>query len=510
MFHLFYSSTAVYRSFLLLLDEAEECIQKGETPIFLTCDGTLTRYCFGNVSGNRNVCRLCRWMRKHSFPALSKDVKNITIASLLTESQIQRIQNMHFEYSCINEIHDIHYNSVDIGYAALSHYIACTRNYSPVITPEFRKVIDEFMRTSVFLTEAIEEVLEQYPILAVSLFNGRTFDSRPVLRKSVSHGIATSVLEIINRKNRLEKITFKNSLPHNVNMQGERILSIWETAVVKDEQQAHQLAETFFINRRSGRDAGDRVYTTDQLNNLLPANWDIHKQNIVFFTSSEDEFASIDNEWDSFKYSETQIECVIKILHLMSRNESHCHLYVRLHPNLKGITFSYHTDFYKLEQKFPNVTVIPPESPISTYALMDNADKVAVFGSTVGIESVYWQKPVILLGPAYYRMLGGCYIPQDDIDLNNLIFDKLAPKNNISALQYGYSIMGDVGTPFTHLDITLFWPDMILKKIIRNERLRTKILKRLIPALNNCIRFIQQASYLRARRSLHKLDTSSA
>lgn len=506
MYDLFYSTTAIYRSFLLLLDEAEHCIQTGRTPIFLTCDGSLTQYCFTNTSGCPNVCKLCRWMRKKAFTALSKDVKNITIASLLSEAQIQSIKEMHFDYKCISDISDIHYKKTDIGYAAISHYIVCTRNYSPSITPELRKVIDGFLRTSIYLIEAIDKLVEQFPISKVSLFNGRTFDSRPALRRFVALGVETSVVEVIVRNQSYEKVYFKNSLPHNVSMQGERVLSLWKTAIEKDQQEAIQIAETFFNKRRHGLAAGDRVYTAAQEINRLPAHWDIQEQNIVFFTSSEDEFAAIDKEWDSYKYSSNQIECVKKILTFMLSNEAPCHLYVRLHPNLKGIKYAYHTDFYQLEHTFTNVTVIPPESPISTYALIDSSDKVIVFGSTVGIESVYWHKPVILLGPAYYRNLGGCYIPKDDNELKKMLSHTLTPKDNISALQYGYSIMGDVGKACSYIDVTLFWPDLFLKKIVKNAVTRKKILKTLLPTLNRSIKFFQNVFHSRASRQLHNLS----
>lgn len=42
--------------------------------------------------------------------------------------------------------------------------------------------------------------------------------------------------------------------------------------------------------------------------------------------------------------------------------------------------------------------MIGADSDISTYDIMDNAEKVIVFGSTMGLESSYWENPLF-----YYR-----------------------------------------------------------------------------------------------------------
>ena len=55
--------------------------------------------------------------------------------------------------------------------------------------------------------------------------------------------------------------------------------------------------------------------------------------------------------------------------------------------------YKYHTDLLKLGEKYPNMTVIPGGSSLSTYALIDRADVVVVWGSTTGAEAVYHGKP---------------------------------------------------------------------------------------------------------------------
>lgn len=504
MSHLFYTSTAVYRSFLVILDEAEACIRSGGKPIFLACDGTLTRYCFHNVSGKKATCRLCRFMRKEGLKALSQPVQQYFIHDLLQEEDVQRINAMRFNYQSIDDIYAVTYKDVDIGYAALSHYICCTRNYEPALTPELRTVIDGFLRTSVFLTDAIERLIHKHPLTSVSLYNGRTFDTRPVLRKCVAAGIKANVFEVIGCGEIVEKVCFPNSLPHNVAMQGHWIEEQWQKAVAVNEQDAVQIGHSFFQKRRDGIRAGDRVYTTKQQPDKLPKDWDSTKKNIVFFSSSEDEFVAIDDEWETNKYAPTQIEGIRKILAATLDKKDSIHVYVRIHPNLAGVTFSYHTDLYTLERDYPNVTVIPPESQVSSYALIDHADKVVVFGSTVGIEAVYWGKPVILMGPAYYQNLGVCYIPKNDDDLKQLLISELAPMSQAAAIKYGYSIMGNVGIPFKCFDFSLFWPDFFLSKLITNEKQRALFLSRSIKIIQLLLSFIRKLCGRFSTKTLQK------
>jgi hypothetical protein len=109
----------------------------------------------------------------------------------------------------------------------------------------------------------------------------------------------------------------------------------------------------------------------------------------------------------------------------------------------------------------------------------------------VGIEAVYWGKPVILMGPAYYQNLGACYFPKDDADLLRLLTSELAPLSQTAAVKYGYSILGKVGTPFLHFDFSLFWPDLLLRKIVKNAKMRSFILKNSLAAVHRVASTIQ-------------------
>jgi hypothetical protein len=94
-----------------------------------------------------------------------------------------------------------------------------------------------------------------------------------------------------------------------------------------------------------------------------------------------------------------------------------------------------------LENEYDNITVIPAWSNASTYTVMENCDKVISFGSTMGIESSYWGKPSILLGPSSYFYDDVAYIPKTKEEILDLLKMDLRPKFNIEILKFGAYIL---------------------------------------------------------------------
>jgi hypothetical protein len=113
------------------------------------------------------------------------------------------------------------------------------------------------------------------------------------------------------------------------------------------------------------------------------------------------------------------------------------HLYVRAHPNLSGLENAQMRGLYALRAN--NLTVITPESPIDTYALMDACARTLTFGSTTGVEATFWGRPSILYGRAYYEGLDVVYEPSSISELVTLLtVPHLDPKPRLGALKFAY------------------------------------------------------------------------
>ncbi len=84
-----------------------------------------------------------------------------------------------------------------------------------------------------------------------------------------------------------------------------------------------------------------------------------------------------------------------------------------------------------------------------TYRLMRSCEKVLTFGSTTGIEAVYWGRPSVLAGMSYYREMDATYNPNTHDELVQLLRADLAPRAQLPALKYGF-YQATFGRPYAY------------------------------------------------------------
>jgi hypothetical protein len=239
---------------------------------------------------------------------------------------------------------------------------------------------------------------------------------------------------------------FENSTQLDLTYVEQDMEKVWNRE--SDERRRREIAEKFYLDRSKGVLQNWYTYTDAQRAGQLPAGWDPTKRNIAIYNSSEDEFEAVGDQWINPLYASQQ-EGLERIIQSLSRSAHNVHLYLRIHPNLKGIDNAQTRQLATLRSSF--LTVIPPEDPVCTYTLMKQADKVVTFGSTTGIEAVFWGVPSVLAGPAFYRKLGGTYNPRSHEELVTLLLADLPPKDTSAALIYGY-YFNAYGVPFKHYE----------------------------------------------------------
>jgi hypothetical protein len=116
-----------------------------------------------------------------------------------------------------------------------------------------------------------------------------------------------------------------------------------------------------------------------------------------------------------------------------------------MHPNLTNVN---NADTRRLRSiTSDNFSLIDSDSPVSSYDVLLQSDIALTFGSTIGIEAVYWGIPSVIAGPAMYDHLGGVYIPQSHSELIDLLCKDLVPQDKIGAKKFGYH-MRTFGVPF--------------------------------------------------------------
>lgn len=430
------------------LEAAIENIKDGNDVLYLTC-GVCMGGCMDNPCFNSAICHYCkRATIKRARKYLGNKCKIHSIDEYVSIKYCDI--SSHFVVDDVENVKKLSYKGVDIGYGALSSYISLTRN----MEPDFKSVetlnyFNDLIKQQVLLTDILEQVIYDFSPSLFYFHNGRFAQYKPCLGVARTHKIDFICTEtLLKVSGEAMKNNFCNDIPHSVKANFQHYNEFWDSFSNYNEKVS--VAESFFNNRRFGKYAGDKIYVANQKHGKLPTDWNNDLENIVIFNSSEDEFCAVGKEVDNAKIYKTQLEGIKDIMSHFEQDQSK-HFYLRIHPNLSNIRYSYHTDLYKLSYR--NLTIVPATSDISTYALMDAASKVIVFGSTMGIESSYWKKTVICAGYALYALLDVVYMPKNTAELYTLINTvNLPTKYSENILKYGLYYMSDKHDSFKYIE----------------------------------------------------------
>lgn len=431
MKYLFYFNTCFNPTMMAgLLDKAITVSQQpGNSSIFAYCGG-VNSMCLFNREGSKSLCRLCSHTTKKTIEALG--VKSVDIKDFAPKEEAKK-----FNYNNSEELRSTEYRHVRIGLSIMSSYISCTRNLTPSIDDDSRKFFDEHLAQNARFVDAVYNLIEAEHPDYVYLYNGRFEDSRPLYDISKHLGIKCVTTEVVRKEGKWHATEYPEHLPHDLQLYLQRRDYCWEHYPMSDEQKI-ELGKSFFRKRRYGEDSGDKkIYIADQKVGYIP-EMKKDKKNILIANSSEDEHAAVGDHWDTLKFVDSQYDGIRFILENAPEN---CHFYLRVHPNLKNIPYKFHTKLYDLPKEFNNITVVPADSTMSSYSIMEACDYTICFGSTMGAESSFWGKPAILIGPGRYYYDDIVYTPHSKEELKNLLYEELKPKSNINIYKYGAYIL---------------------------------------------------------------------
>lgn len=418
--------------FGIQMERAMEYYHEGNEVLFCYCDGVM-HACSANPLCNPALCKICRIGFKSG---LKKLPQGISVVGLKTIKCIQEKKFINFK--SIQDIKNYQYKEVEVGFSVMSVYITKTRNPNPNINEDFIECVNKSIKEAENFVDSIEDlILKERPDLIV-FFNGRFYDTKPLLGMAKKYSInflTTENVGGVRAGKDYRMVKYYNTIPHDAKVMYNCCLESWNKSA-RTEKEKIKIGESFYEKRRNGQKAGDYIYTGNQIKDLLPKSFDSTKKNVVIFCSSEDEYSSVTSDIDKMMLFKSQYEGIKYIIDNIGSDDYY--FYVRIHPNMQGLDFDYHKNLYKLEE-YSNVTVIPPEDPISTYALMDAAYNIVVFGSTVGAESLFWGKPIVLLGFAEYYYWNCFMLPHDKDQVVEMVMNPvLYPYSKEIAIKYGY------------------------------------------------------------------------
>lgn len=274
----------------------------------------------------------------------------------------------------------------------------------------------------------------------VVTFNGRFVTSKPVVAAAEQLGIPVLRHERGSTYQRYE--VFTDAL-HNYAYIRRRIEACWEnTLPAERERNGHE----FFQRRRRGDGIGWYSFTAGQEQGRIPERTP-GRRRIVYFSSSDDEYAAVTDVFEPGPWPDqlTAVKELIAVCESLPDVE----LVLRIHPHLTKKSAQERARWCGLSGS--NAFIIAPDEKVDSYALLDSADVVVSYGSTIGMEAAYWGRPSVLLGPCSYSGSSAVLSPGNREELAALLVQAgglRAPVRDL-CLPYGNYYLS-YGTPFRY------------------------------------------------------------
>jgi hypothetical protein len=430
---------AFWPRFEFIFERAQLHLDAGDDVTVMECRAELAA-CYVNVTNRPSVCSRCRQIRNRAFNALSSPVKRVPLLHLSGED-VTELKALKTRFSALDELTRFCVEEFEIGRAVASALNTILDDTHIDVTAN-EGLIADFLVSSLAAYRSVQNYLRRHRPDHVYLFNGRVSETQAVVQACRSAGVPFSSLETGHDKDHYG--IYENVIPHDLAYVEGRIWQFWESPRHTPEEK-ERLARQYYLDRSKGVAREYWSFVTAQQEGVLPRDFSPEHHNVVIFNSSETEIACLGDEWRNPVYRD-QLDGLTRIRRDLDRLSPDVRVYLRIHPNLKNSP--------KQVQILaglagPRFHVILPGDPVSTYALMRAGDTVLTFGSTTGIEAVFWGKPSVLAGVSYYRNLGGNYLAESHEEVLRLLQAPLDPKPVTAALIYGY-YMSTYGTPFRH------------------------------------------------------------
>ena len=424
MKYLIYSTCFVTPHFETELELYKNFVQGENEVRFLICNKQLTR-CFANPTNDKSVCSICTSKTMNGL-----DVVGVEKSSIFYFNDGDG-QEFNGDINSLEALMSFKFNEYNIGISVASNLISYTRNHK-VDVLNHKDFVKSGIESAIKVLKGSLRILNDYKPDFVIFFNGRFLENRPMMMACQNLGISFMTHE---RGSDINKYLLnKDCLPHSLSYVKNEISRLWDDAK-NDVLTRNKLAHDFFQDRRNGKIQNWFSFILKQKKKLVPINFDESKINIAIFNSSMDEYVTIP-DFNNLIYKDDN-DAIFQILKEFKQDENF-HFYLRVHPNLSGLDIPQNQEINSIGRYFSNLTIIESDSNIDSYALLEKCDKVITMGSTVGVEALYWGKPSILIGRAYFESIKGIKIPSTHKEVIELIKSKIISSDRNEALKFGY------------------------------------------------------------------------
>lgn len=392
---------------------AKGCQLRGAQVEYLLCDGLLPECDMhwdsfpGNYPRPFDLCQNCR--SGAASRVTEFDLPYRWIGQFTSETERENAFTWAQSLSP-SEIPNATFKGYPIGEWVLSSVVSYFRQYPPDMDNwHVVNVYRGFVFGASIVTMALRKYLEENAIDSALLFNGRQSITRVAFHILQESGIRllTHEYPFYQDGHLMLKPNARCWSPGPFN----EFWRVWAQVPLYRFELEKTLK--WLIDRRYGRGLSWYAFNAPHIQHVAirkHLNVSQNKRLLALFTSSIDETVG-DQELQG-PY-ETQAVWVQDVVHWV-RDRNDAELVIRVHPHLSGNTglgkaLAEYNFYGSLKAASPtNTTVVMPDDPLNSYALMDEADIGLSYGSSAGIEMAMLGKPVVLASRAFYE--NGAYI----------------------------------------------------------------------------------------------------
>lgn len=318
------------------------------------------------------------------------------------------------------------------------------------LDPESRAAYRVWIENAVFLHEAWKRMLEELAPDAIVMLNGLFMPERVLFDLARARGIPVTTIEVGMRT---ETLVFRRNLP--TDYEDDEAWAAWKDVPLTEDEDA-ALSQLL-----RAREVG-KGYSVNYWPKLEERRDEVCRELAIDPTRrTATLFPNI--TWDSALFEKDigyagMLEWLLETIRFFERHPE-WQLVVRAHPAEVILEGSLRDSVLKaIEREFPalppNVRVVPPWSPISSYTLMDLSDVGLVYASTTGLEMAVRGRPVFVLGKVHYRAKGFTHDPATPSEYLKSLEDVCARGGRLDrasvelARRYAYFLFFRLSVPF--------------------------------------------------------------
>jgi hypothetical protein len=410
---------------------------RGHEVKMLLCGGTQTA-CTAlftiSIPPNQGMCRNCKYFSKKFFDIVG--LPYATYFDYLSSQEIQAIKDKVSKLSldeCKNYVH----KNVNIGF----HATTSVQRFYKGSDPEKSK----YSYVTMFRTQLVNA------IISVDVAEKVVSREKPD-RLYTSHGCYSnfgSFSEYFNRKGIRTTVWYtgykKNSLILDFDKLHPYFLRYVTARKRKTLTPDEEKELDTYLNLRTNAtsESGDTYlygFSSEDHDLRKQFNVDQYDKTIIVFPNVPWDISLL-NADKAYNDVYTWISETIKLF----QDKPNIQLIIKIHPSEVAVMESAQTVMDYINTTFPqlpsNISVIPPDTTISPYALLPLTDVGVVFNGTIGLEMAIIGIPVIVVGNTHYGDKGFTYDVASKKDYEKLLFEDI-PKLSVQKIRqarlYGY------------------------------------------------------------------------